>query len=126
MSQARIAECPTSQVSINCKKRRELLRSHPYSFPNGIVDFTKKHGRRSFNRTPYFGREKRSYGPLPELPQLRKRSAKGLISVVYVEQIFCPIGMFPTVMDQEFLHENTPDFGFEQEAAQLSDTLLPE
>ena len=85
--------------------RREPFGSHPYSFPDGIVDFTKKHTWRSFNRAPCFGREKRPHGSLPELPQLWKRIAKSLNGVVYVDQILCPVGRLPPVMDQEFLHE---------------------
>jgi hypothetical protein len=85
--------------------RREPFGSHPYSFPDGIVDFTKKSRWRSFNRTPCFGREKRPHGFLPEHPQLWKRIAKSLNRVVYVEQILCPVGRLPPVMDQYFLHE---------------------
>lgn len=87
------------------QRRRDPFRSHPYSFPDGIVDFTKKRFWRNFNRTPRFGREKRPYGLLPELPQLWKRIAKGLNGVVNVEQILCPVGRLPPIMDQEFLHE---------------------
>jgi hypothetical protein len=85
--------------------RSDPFRSDPYSFPDGIVDFTKKRRWRSFNRTACFWREKRPHGPLPERPQLWKRIAKGLNSVVYVEEILCPVGRLPPVMDQKFLHE---------------------
>jgi len=86
------------------QRRKEPFRSHPCRFPDGIVDITKKRFWRSFNRTPCFGREKRPYGLLPELPQLWKHIAKGLNSVMHVEQILFPVGRRPPVMDQKFLH----------------------
>ena len=105
--EASIQDCRKSNLAgLNqLQWRREPFRRHPCGFPDGIVDFTKKYRWCSFNRTPSFGREKRPHSPLPELPQLWKRIAKSLNGVVYVEQILCPVGGLPPVMDENLLHE---------------------
>ena len=85
--------------------RREPFRSHPYSFPDESLTTPRNAvGAASIERRALGERSGRTV-PCQSFLNSGSAFSKGLNGVVYVEQILCPVGRLPPVMDENLLHE---------------------
>lgn len=119
--QARIAESPPSQVSINCKGEKSLSGAILTASLTESLTSPRKPLAQLQSNAVLWEREA-LHASLPELPQLWERIAK--VSIVSCCRAYLLPGRQASADhgSKVSARERLPDLGFEQEAAQMLDT----